>query len=113
MSDLMMLVNKPWCGAGSRTSLVMVDGNPTGESYHAIIVQQHAVPFFNAHLHHHILQPINAKPHVVTAFLQRNNVHFLPWSAVPQVTSSTKCTANVGAAGCYIGENMEYHSSPL
>lgn len=54
--------------------------------------------------------------------IQWNNVHLLSWSTAwldlsqtfeMSVTSSTKCTANIKAVGCCVGENMERHSPDI
>lgn len=65
---------------GGITALFIVDDNLKGVRHCDNIVQKHATPSINADQHPLLKvyqQQDNARPHVVTAFLQRNNVHVL------------------------------------
>lgn len=67
-----------------RTQLVLVDGNLNAVRYRDEIVDQHILPFINAHAPI-TLQQDNARPHVarvITDHLTNNNVDVLDWPAV-------------------------------
>ncbi len=70
---------------GSRTELLVVDGNLNAQRYCDEILAPVVVPFFNANRNVTLFQQDNARCHtarISTTLLEQNNIETLPWPAL-------------------------------